>query len=78
MSKLGRKAEFENSKTVAKALRAVRDNGLYKSRFLTLKLVERGFVEAVNMPSGFRGRPRVNYVLTGKGRGYVALSKNWG
>lgn len=49
---------------------------VYSRNYLE-SIVEMGYLEKRNVSEGRRGRPRVEYVLTGKGRGYVALSKNW-
>lgn len=73
----GRPATFASNKAVAAALQAVQSNEKSLSRFLKLQLAEKGLLEAVSEQSGKRGRPRLTYQLTGKGRGLVALSKNW-
>lgn len=41
------------------------------------RIVEKGYLEKVSAPNGNRGRAPVHYVMTGKGRGYLNLSKNW-
>ena len=69
----GRPAAFATNKKVAAAL-ADLDN---VSRYLALQLVEKGLVEVQEVKNGTKGRPAHNYVLTGKGRGLVALSKKW-
>ena len=48
------------------------------SRVLTLKLVEGGFVEShkIKVTDG-PGRAKKFYKLTGKGKSFIALSKNW-
>jgi len=71
--KRGAKTKFETSKGVVKALKNL--NSL--SRFLKLQLVDKGFVKVVKRKSEGRGRPVHDYEVTGKGRGLVALSKNW-
>lgn len=48
------------------------------SRFLALQLVSMGYVRIEPLTLLRRGRPAHVYVLTGKGRGYVALARNWG
>jgi hypothetical protein len=72
----GRKPTLANKFAVIDALNAV-SAGNFKSRYLTLKLIDLGFVVAKQMKSEGRGRPRVVYELTGKGRGRLAISKNW-
>ena len=69
----GRPSAFATNKKVALALGDL-DN---VSRYLTLQLVEKGLVEVQEVKNGTKGRPTHNYVLTGKGRGLVALSKKW-
>ena len=69
----GRKAVFADKFAVVEALKNITD----VSRYLALKLAERGFIEVETVKGEGRGRPRVVYKVTGKGRGYVALSKNW-
>jgi hypothetical protein len=72
---MARTATFSTKSSVAKAL--VNLDTL--SRFLKLQLVEAGYLKAVTVPStGKRGRPEVSYVMTGKARGLLALSRNWG
>ena len=72
----GRKAVFADKFAVVEALKNLKE-GNTVSRYLTLKLAERGFVEVETVKGEGRGRPRVNYKVTGKGRSYVALSANW-
>ena len=54
------------------------DKGAPVSRVLTLKLVEKGYVEPhkVKVTDG-PGRAKKFYKLTGKCRSYLALSRNW-
>lgn len=54
------------------------EKGAPVSRVLTLQLVDKGFVEThkVKVTDG-PGRAKKFYKLTGKGRSYLALSKNW-
>jgi predicted ArsR family transcriptional regulator len=69
----GRPSIFEGKKAVAAVLR-----GEAKiSRFLTLQLVNDGYLIAAPIKSGKRGRPSYVYEVTSKGKGLVALSKNW-
>ena len=72
----GRPAVFADKFGVVDALAALA-GGKAPSRYLLLKLVEMGFVATRTVKSEGRGRPRVEFDLTGKGRGRLALSKNW-
>jgi len=77
MAKLGRKETFATSKAIAKALKTVGTSD-QPSTFLLKKLEDKGFVEfkPVKVTEG-RGRPKLVAQLTGKGRGFVALSSRW-
>jgi DNA-binding PadR family transcriptional regulator len=75
--RLGRKEVFANKFAVVDMLERVKEMGMGESRYLTLKLVEMGFVKAEDIKGEGRGRPRKVYVLTGKGRGRIGLAKNW-
>lgn len=72
----GRKPAFADKFAVVDALEKIQ-TGEFKSRYLTLKLVELGFVKTNNVKGEGRGRPRVTFELTGKGRGRIGLAKNW-
>lgn len=63
---------------VKKTLRNALENKDAGTRFLNLKLVAKGYFTIEPVKSGKRGRPAFSYNLTGKGRGFLALSKNWG
>lgn len=76
MSTRGRKPALADKFAVVDALEKIQ-SGDFKSRYLTLKLVELGFVKTTNVKCEGRGRPRVIYELTGKGRGRIGLAKNW-
>lgn len=76
MMKRGRKETFENAKAFAAVLKDTEKLNML-SRYLTLKLVNKGYMEAKTVKGEGRGRPRVEYVVTGKGRGLVALAANW-
>jgi hypothetical protein len=78
---------FDDKWGIIEGLRLIADkNGFYHyadrgaavSRVLTLQLVERGYVETheAKVTEG-PGRKKKFYRLTGKGRSYLALSKNW-
>jgi len=73
----GRKEVFADKFAVVDMLERVKESGMGESRYLTLKLVEMGYVEAEDVKSEGRGRPRKIYKLTGKGRGRIGLAKNW-
>lgn len=75
-SNRGRKLAFANKFNVIDALTAIQ-TGSFKSRHLTMKLIDMGLVEAVTVKGEGRGRPRVVFQVTGKGRGRIALAKNW-
>lgn len=72
----GRKPAFADKFAVVDALEKIK-NGEFKSRYLTLKLVDLGFVKTTNVKGEGRGRPRVIFELTGKGRGRIGIAKNW-
>lgn len=73
----GRKEVFADKFAVVDMLERVKETGMGDSRYLTLKLAEMGYVEAEEVKSEGRGRPRKVYKLTGKGRGRLGLAKNW-
>ena len=74
---MSRTQTFSNKAKLVAALNDVETGKI--SRFLKLQLVEKGYVkiEKVRAADGV-GRPAHDYRLTGKARGYLALSKNWG
>jgi predicted ArsR family transcriptional regulator len=72
----GRRPIFSNKNALTDVLEMISQNS-FKSRYLSLKLIEMGLVEAVGEKTVMRGRPRVNYRLTGKGRGRLAIGRNW-
>lgn len=41
------------------------------------RMVEAGYLEKKNVWLGKRGRPPVEYLITGKGRGLMNLARNW-
>lgn len=67
----GRKAVFLNKQTVDNALWEIQA-GNFKSRYLTIKLIEMGLVESTTSKGQGRGRPKVVYSLTDSGRSYLA------
>jgi hypothetical protein len=73
--KRGPKTLAENNKLVATILSNFCDSKL--SRYQKLKLASRGLLVQVPVKSDTRGRPAIVYELSGKGRGFVALSKKW-
>ena len=76
MSTRGRKPALADKFAVVDALEKIKA-GDFKSRYLTLKLVDLGFVKVNSVKGEGRGRPRVIFELTGKGRGRIGLAKNW-
>ena len=81
----GRPAIFGDKWGIVEGLKIVRDSGEYipaaddapMSRTLTLKLVDMGYVQPVDIKGEGRGRPKKAYTLTGKAKSYLALSKSW-
>lgn len=71
---MARTHTFRNKQAIVKALNELPT----LSRFLKLQLVGLGYVTTAEVHTGGRGRPAYDYQLTGKGRGLVALSANWG
>ena len=76
MANRGRPAFTSNKHNVVAALRAVA-NGDNVKYHVVRKLTDAGFVTAVPVSTGTRGRPAFNYQLTGKGKTYVNFSRNW-
>jgi hypothetical protein len=83
----GRPEIFGDKWGIVEALKIINDaNGFYHydqpkaavSRFLTLQLVDKGFLEIhkAKVTQG-PGRAKMFYRLTGKGRAYLALSARW-
>lgn len=72
----GRPAAFENKKQIAAALRAIGTENA-PSRYLTMQLVEAGYVEVQPVSNGRRGRPAHEYTVAGKGRSLLALAARW-
>lgn len=70
--------DFSDKKTVAKFLRKHESDNTVSAYYLT-QLAELGYVERVEreVEVGRRGRRPTHYILTGKGKGLLALSKNW-
>lgn len=66
----GRKAVFLNKETIDKALQEIQ-TGSFKSRYLTMKLIEMDLVEAATAKGQGRGRPKVVYTLTQKGQDHL-------
>ena len=71
---MARPHTFSNKTKLVGALEAIESGTV--SRFLALQLVEKGYVKIEKIATG--RRPAHAYHLTGKARGYLALSKNWG
>ena len=72
----GRKAAFADKFAKAEFLKALA-SGELKSRYLALQLVDLGLVAVETVKGEGRGRPRVEYKVTGKGRGYLGLAERW-
>ena len=84
-------ATFDNKWAIVEGLRLIneanQENGHYHyndvgaacSRTLTLQLVDRGYLEAVKMEKsdGERGRAKLSYRLTNKGKTYLTFSARW-
>ena len=71
---MARTATFANKFNLVKSL----ENKDNLSRFLSLQLVEKGYLKVATVKHPGRGRPAHVYELTGKARGYLALARNWG
>jgi hypothetical protein len=83
----GRKPQFSDKWGIVSALTSINEyNGRYHydndgakvSRVLTLQLVELGYLETFKekVTQG-RGRAKMFYRLTGKGKSYLALAARW-
>lgn len=73
----GRKDGLTKKKTV-EILRAIEAGSENTApRHYLERIVMMGYLEKKSVETGKRGRRPVEYVLSGKGRGYLALSKNW-
>lgn len=65
---------FATKRNVVKGLETIET----LSRHLSLKLVALGYAEVVKVKeTAGRGRAKVYYKVNGKGRGLIALSKQW-
>ena len=71
--KKGRPAIFAKAKAKVDALQNL-DNVSY---YLKRQLVQQGLINAVKIVKDTRGRPEYDYQVSGKGRGLIAMSKNW-
>lgn len=72
----GRKSLLSNKFAIVNILESGDLGGI--SDWYRIQLMERGLIEQFNMSNeGKRGRPRVAFKVTGKGRSYLALSKSW-
>jgi predicted ArsR family transcriptional regulator len=74
MANRGRPEIFLSKKVIVEALEARKA----PSRYLTLRLVEKGYFTIEPVKTGRRGRPSYSYALTGKARGLLAIARNWG
>lgn len=68
----GRKSTFSDSDALVRALRDI-ESGKRIGRYLSTKLVTMGFVETSTINSQSRGRPRIVYILSEKGRQQIGL-----
>ena len=69
----GRPSVFETATQKRDIFVAVRDGGELPSRPVMQKLIGLGFVSTVAEAPNGRGRPALNYVLTGKAKSLIAL-----
>ena len=76
---MARTSNLTNKFFIVDVMVAVRDGNFNKvSRFLMNNLREAGFIEPVfEKASHGKGRKIVSWEITGKGRGYLALSRSW-
>jgi hypothetical protein len=72
----GRRPIFANKNALTDVLEMIAGNS-FNNRYLSIKLMEMGLVETVAEKTPGRGRPRIIYRLTGKGRGRLAIGRNW-
>lgn len=68
----GRKPTFSSVDVLIQALKDI-ENGKKVSRYLCIKLVEIGMVQPSTIRSEGRGRPRVVYILSEKGRQQIGM-----
>lgn len=47
------------------------------SRYLAIQLCQLGYMEMESVKGEGPGRPNIKYVVSGKGRSLLALSKQW-
>ena len=74
----GRKKAFLDKFEIVDALAKIQEDAPDKpSRYLTLKLVDQGLVSVTTIKHPGRGRPRVVYEVSGKGRSRIGLGKTW-
>lgn len=73
---LGPKPMFQDKFKVVDALAAFSE-GKAVSRYLTLQLLEKGFLTVTEVKGEGRGRPRKEYALSGMARSRLALAKGW-
>lgn len=75
---MARTSTFADKFVKAATVEAIANGEVKISRYLTIELEKLGLIKRVpvKMSEG-RGRPTMTVEVTGKGRGYVALSKKW-
>lgn len=76
MAKRGKLALADNNKALASYLSSGKFENL--TWYMKQRLLKTGYltVEAVKV-EGKKGRPKGELVLTGKGKGFLALAKRW-
>lgn len=75
MNTRGRKNTFEKKMNIVNTMQNLEET----SRFLKERLIQMGYLEKVTIKNETktRGRVPVTYVITGKGKGLLGMSKNW-
>jgi len=71
----GRPALIDNKKKLTKFLADGQFDGL--TFYMKTQLVDAGYLTVTKVQAGKRGRPADTLTVSGKGRGLVAMSKNW-
>lgn len=71
------KAKATNKFWVIDTLKAIEANPDAVSYYHKKKLLKEKLLNEVTMHKEGRGRPEKTFELSGKARGYLAISKNW-
>lgn len=75
----GRPKTLDKAKQVEVLKSAASGTTIKYTRYTLEQMVDLGLLEKVaREKTGGRGRPKVDYVPTGRGKSYISLSKNWG